>query len=178
MKRRGARRRVARLRAQAAGAVLLIAAAMVWEGSVLAALFPIGEVPKIDFARLIRRTSPNEYLACPRLLCQAAADLESPILAVPVERLQAAWQAALAEEPRVTLLREDPELRQLDYVQRTPVMKFPDLVTARFYDERNGQSTFAVYSRSVYGYGDGGANRQRVTRWLALMRAELARGSP
>ena len=69
-----------------------------------------------------------------------------------------------------------PQVVEIDYVQRTQLMRFPDLVSVRFYDLAGGQSSIAIYSRSVYGYSDMGTNRRRVERWLARLRAELTRG--
>jgi Protein of unknown function (DUF1499) len=146
-----------------------------WIGWVQERLLQAGEVPEIDFATLQRRSSPNDFLACPSGLCKAKAEIDSPVFGLPAERLMAAWARAIKAESSVTQLRFDVAVKQFDYVQRTPLMRYPDLVSVRFYELAAGQSSVGIYSRSVYGYGDMGTNRRRVERWLASLRAELAR---
>jgi uncharacterized protein (DUF1499 family) len=79
----------------------------------------------------------------------------------------------LAEQPRLQVLRRDVTNRQIDYVQRTPLLRFPDLITVRFVPIDDTHSTVAIYSRSVWGKGDMGVNRARVQEWLARVQAKL-----
>ncbi|MSO71266.1 MAG: DUF1499 domain-containing protein [Alphaproteobacteria bacterium] len=161
-------------------AALIIAplalALIMWDGRVLEALLPIGEVAPFDFANFTRSSTPNDFLACRPSFCQLEADIAPPILALPLDRLVAVWERVIAAEPRVTQLRADSGQGQFEYVQRTPAVRFPDLVTVRLYSIDPGRSAIALYSRSIYGRGDLGTNRRRVERWLARLRAELARG--
>jgi uncharacterized protein (DUF1499 family) len=62
---------------------------------------------------------------------------------------------------------------QIDYVQRTRLLRFPDLITVRFVPVDDTHSTVAIYSRSVWGKGDMGVNRARVEEWLARVRAKI-----
>lgn len=153
----------------------LVLALVLWDGRVQEALLSVGEVAPFDFANITRRGTPNDFLACRPSFCQVEVDVAPPILAIPLERLTLAWERAIAAEPRVVLLRADAERKQYDYVQRTPVARFPDLVSVRLYAVDEGRSSIALYSRSIYGRGDLGTNRRRVERWLALLRTELAR---
>ena len=52
---------------------------------------------------------------------------------------------------------------------RSAVFNFPDLVTAQVAPAGAGAATLLLYSRSVYGYSDLGANRRRVAAWLAAL---------
>jgi uncharacterized protein (DUF1499 family) len=54
-------------------------------------------------------------------------------------------------------------------VVRSAVFNFPDLVTAQAMPHNPTGSALLLYSRSVYGYGDFGVNRQRLTVWLASL---------
>jgi uncharacterized protein (DUF1499 family) len=67
------------------------------------------------------------------------------------------------------LLGESNDGWQFDYVQRTAYWRLPDIITVRFIETEHGRSTLAVYSRSVYGHSDLGANKARIEAWLAKL---------
>jgi uncharacterized protein (DUF1499 family) len=147
--------------------------ALIWESSTLESFLGTGEVPVVDFATLERDSVPNQYLLCPKGMCTTQADGEPPVFDVPIEQLQAAWDKMLADQPRLQVLRRDVTNMQIDYVQRTRLLRFPDLITVRFVPVDDTHSTVAIYSRSVWGKGDMGVNRARVEEWLARVRAKI-----
>jgi uncharacterized protein (DUF1499 family) len=151
--------------------IAIAIAGLILEGGMLEQVFAIGEVPVIDFATLQRAPTPNQYLLCPADLCTTQTDGTAPVFNLPADRLQAAWEQLMAEQPRVELLRRDLADVQIDYVQRTRLLRFPDLVTVRFIPVDDTHSTLAIYSRSVYGKGDMGVNHSRVEGWLAQLKA-------
>jgi uncharacterized protein (DUF1499 family) len=154
--------------------IVVAVAALIVEGETLeTAIFPIGEVPVIDFATLERGPVPNQYLLCPPSVCSTQADGVAPVYGVPVAKLQAVWDQMIAEQPRVQVLRRDITNQQIDYVQRTRLLRFPDLITVRFLPVDDTHATLAIYSRSVYGQGDFGVNRARVEEWLARLKARI-----
>lgn len=154
--------------------IAIAAAALIWEGTTLeSVIFDVGEVPVVDFATLQRDEVPNQYLLCPKDMCSTQTDGEAPVFDVPVEQLQVAWDEMLAEQPRLQVLRRDVTNIQIDYVQRTRLLRFPDLITVRFVPIDDMHSTLAIYSRSVYGKGDMGVNRTRVDEWLARLKAKV-----
>lgn len=153
--------------------IAVAVAALIWEGTTLESMLYVGDVPVVDFATLQRDDVPNKYLLCPKGACSTRTDGEAPVFDVPVERLQVAWGEMLAEQPRLQLLRRDVTNTQIDYVQRTRFLRFPDLVTVRFVPIDEAHSTLAIYSRSVWGRGDMGVNRKRVEEWLARLQAKL-----
>ena len=53
-----------------------------------------------------------------------------------------------------------------DFVVRSALFGFPDLVSVKFLDLKGGKATLALYSRSVYGRSDLGVNRARSLAWL------------
>ncbi len=126
-----------------------------------------------DLRELKRADSPNDSLACPPGICRAQADFESPIFGTTPEALLQALRQALADQPRTALAAEVPEPRQAIYVQRSAVFRFPDTIWVQPVDMTNGSSVI-IYSRSNYGYGDFGVNRERVGLWLDLLREALA----
>ena len=154
--------------------IAIAVVALILEGETLeTAIFPIGDVPVIDFATLERGTAPNQYLLCPASVCSTQTDGVAPVYEVPVTKLQAVWDEMIVEEPRVQVLRRDITNQQIDYVQRTRLLRFPDLVTVRFVPLDDTHATLAIYSRSVYGEGDFGVNRARVEEWLAKLKARI-----
>ena len=152
--------------------IAVAVAALILEGSTLESVFKVGDVPVVDFATLQRDSIPNQYLLCPATLCTTQTDGAAPVFDMPVEKLQAAWDAMIAEQPRVQVFRRDITNMQVDYVQRSRLLRFPDLVTVRFLPMDDAHATLAIYSRSVYGKGDFGVNRDRIEHWLAKLKAQ------
>ena len=135
-------------------------------GRVMARIFPVGEVEIVDFSRLVLRPTSNQYLVCPTGLCPAVTDSTSKEFEVSAATLQKQWQVIMDLESSITLLQSSPNQAQWDYVYRTPYWQFPDVITVRFIALGPKRSTLAIYSRSVYGRDDLGANKARVQKWL------------
>ncbi len=157
-------------------AAFLLALALViliWEGRTLERIFAVGVVPVIDFATLQRADTPNQYLACPNNLCSAYIDDLPPAYAATVAEVRSAWEAMLQTEPRVAELRRSPDGTQIDYVQRSRLLRFPDLITIRFIALDETRTTIAIYSRSIYGEGDMGVNKARIRAWVAKLNSVL-----
>ncbi len=129
----------------------------------------------VDFATLVRPSSPNTYLVCPKDRCAAAPDEEGPIYAVPPAQLFERVRRLLAAEPRTELVQDQPETLRLVLVQRSFVFRFPDTITLQVFPLPDGNSTLAIYSQSNYGHGDFGVNKDRVRAWIDLIDAQVAR---
>jgi len=139
----------------------------------LTALFAVGDVESVDLATFSLADKPNQFLMCPPGLCGADSHDDSPAFDVPVEELRERWHGVVAVQPRVELLAKDEDGQQFDYVQRSARFRFPDIITVRFISVLSSQSTLAIYSRSIYGKGDFGVNRERVNAWLEALREGL-----
>lgn len=153
--------------------IAIAAIALIWEGGTLENLWKIKDVPIVDFASLRRAPTPNQYLLCPPGMCAAETDGAAPIFDLPAAQLQGKWELMIAEEPRVQEARRDLTLMQVTYVQRSRLLRFPDLITVRFVPVDDTHATLAIYSRSIYGQGDMGVNRARVEEWLAKLKARV-----
>jgi uncharacterized protein (DUF1499 family) len=129
----------------------------------------------VDFATLVRPSSPNTYLVCPKDRCAAAPDEEGPIYAVPAAQLFERTRTLLAAEPRTEVVQDQPQILRLVLVQRSAFFRFPDTVTLQVFPLPDGGSALAVYSQSNYGYGDFGVNKDRVRAWIGLLDAQVAR---
>ena len=136
----------------------------------LEGIFATKPLPEIDFSTLNRPDSPNSYLLCPENTClQSTADQVAPVFAASPEQLRDRILEFVDKSPNIQTRTLDPENAQYDFIERTPVMRFPDIITVRIFPAGDGGSTLAIYSRSVYGHSDLGANRKRVERWLAVI---------
>ena len=129
----------------------------------------------VDFATLVRPSSPNTYLVCPKDRCTAAPDEEGPIYAVPAAQLFERARTLLAAQPRTEVVQSQPDVFRLVLVQRSAFFRFPDTVTLQAFALPDGGSTLAVYSQSNYGYGDFGVNKDRVRAWIGLIDTQVAR---
>ncbi len=129
----------------------------------------------IDFATLVRPSSPNTYLVCPKDRCATAPDEEGPIYAVPAAQLFERTRTLLAAEPRTEVVQDQPEALRLVLVQRSFFFRFPDTITLQVFPLPDGGATLAIYSQSNYGYGDFGVNKDRVRGWIGLIDAQVAR---
>lgn len=124
--------------------------------------------PPLDVAHLTRPASPNTALAAPSGF-RPPPDVVTPAYKVPAPRLYAAIRAVAAAEPRTYQAAAYPERLQDNWVVRSAVFNFPDLVTAQVAPDGADEATLVLYSRSVYGYSDRGVNRRRVEAWLAAL---------
>ena len=147
--------------------------------AVLLSLFALAacsaDTTGIEFSTLVRPSSPNTYLVCPKDRCAAKADEDGPVYAVPPGQLFERARTILAAEPRTELVQNEPERQRLVLVQRSAFFRFPDTVTLQVFPLADGNATLAIYSQSNYGYGDFGVNKDRVHAWIGLIDAQVAR---
>jgi uncharacterized protein (DUF1499 family) len=129
----------------------------------------------VDFATLVRPSSPNSYLVCPQDRCAAAADEDGPIYAAGAAEVFERARTLLAAEPRTEVVKDQPEIFRLVLVQRSAVFRFPDTITLQIFPLPDGGSTLAMYSQSNYGHGDFGVNMDRVHAWIGLIDTQVAR---
>lgn len=142
----------------------------------LAALFRDGAAglpppEPLDFATLVLPRSPNACLAAPPGAHPGAQVAVPPL---PVD-IATAWPVlrSLGERfPRTTLLAAWPERHQVQWVQRSALLRFPDIVAAELRPAGATAELF-LYSHSLFGWSDFGVNRRRVEAWLAALEAAL-----
>ncbi len=127
----------------------------------------------LDLRSFERPTSPNSYLVCPAGQCAAKADEDGPVVDLPAEKVLVAALKVASLERNVTPQEADAALGQLVFIQRTPVLQFPDVVRIQAIAMPGGKTGVALYSHSVFGKYDFGANKARVERWMAGIRREL-----
>lgn len=162
--------RVAALIAVITALLVLAAAASgrLWD------LFGPADLGDVDFATLVRRSSPNDALACPPGRCTASSDLEVPEFTVDADALRQGLAAVARSEWRLERIASDDQTRRDRYIQRSTLLGFPDTIVVEFLELPGRRSTLAIYSRSKLGYSDLGANRARIERWLGKLQHRVA----
>ena len=123
-----------------------------------------------NFKALKRPSSPNYFLACPAQYCNIKPDQVVPIYPISVEQLQHKWYAAVRGMPRWELVQQ--RKNQLEYIQRSWLFRFPDLISVQFISEGEGRSSIALLSRAKYGYYDFGVNKRRVLSLLERLHVD------
>lgn len=137
------------------------------------------EAAMIDFFTFSRPSKPNNYLACSDEYCPSAGyDLAAPLFDVPLAHVVEAWDALIAEQPRLEETGRSSDGWQREYVQRTRFLRFPDTITVRFVAEDGEagglpQTRVLLHSQAQLGYYDFGVNKQRVHGWLADLEQRL-----
>jgi uncharacterized protein (DUF1499 family) len=127
----------------------------------------------LDFATLRLPSSPNACFGAPAGFPQA--HLVTPALPATADAAWAALRGLGDRFPRTTRLGEWPERRQAQWVVRSALMNFPDIVVGEVTGGPAGSGLF-LFSRSLFGYSDFGVNRRRVEAWVAALDAALRQG--
>lgn len=126
----------------------------------------------LDFARFVKINRPNQFLALPAGFSAAQkGDAVSGVFDASIEAVRDAWLEVLRSAPRVSSIRQSDS--QIEAMQRTALVGFPDWITAQPIDLGNGKASICVFSRSKYGLRDFGVNEKRVLSWLAELAGKL-----
>jgi uncharacterized protein (DUF1499 family) len=121
--------------------------------------------------------TPNSWrIAAPGQDPGAAGQMSAVYRASPAE-LMAAFQKVALSQPHTELLSGSAEEGFVTFVQRTPLVRYPDYISVRAVDLGDGTSALSVLSRSRFGKSDMGVNKARMEAWLAaLAPLEVAAG--
>lgn len=164
---------------------LAIVMAIIGRENTWAVLFGAPPLDRIDFAALEPRQTPNSFLLCPIGVCKKRPfDRESPQYEIPADQLAKILRQIVEKTEG---LRRDKRERpsesaatvaetdlQWDYIATSKHLKFPDLVTIRIINLGNERSSFAIYSRAVYGLEDFGVNQNRIAAWIERIEETVA----
>lgn len=126
-----------------------------------------------DISAIRRPTSPNTCVAAPAGFA-LVPDLPTRRYDVPPDRLFATVREVVASQPRTRELAVDTGRLRADYVVRSLVFRFPDIVLAQVLPVSERQSDLVLYSYSLKGHYDFGVNRGRVGGLLSGLDAALA----
>lgn len=167
----------------AAAVVALVLLLVTPAGTALfTALFPVGPVETIDFAQLKVTRTGNAALMCPTAEMCPERDDGTAIYDADMNKMKAAWTAAMKAEARTQLVHSDDAAHQYTYLVRSVMWRMPDLITVQFIDQSdrrqllgrdNARTTLIVYSRSLYPMIDLDANAGRARRLLGFLDSHL-----
>lgn len=122
----------------------------------------------VEFASLVLPRSPNTCLAAPAWH-PGFRHLETPHAAATPDALMQRLLGVAQGFARTERMAHWPQRCQAQWVERSALMNYPDLINVEAVAAPQGGSGLLVYSRSLFGWSDLGANRARVQRWLAAL---------
>lgn len=88
---------------------------------------------------------------------------QSPVFDMSPAALMTRFQKMALAQPNTILLGERDGFAT--YVQRTKLVQYPDYISVKAV-EVDGGAALHIFSRSRFGYSDGGLNRKRILSWL------------
>lgn len=132
-----------------------------------------------DFSTLVNRLPlpaiANEYIVAPRGFAPLARVVDPGVAfdATPQELFKITERAILRQD-LVTLVAKDDATLRIEFVQRTPLLRFPDVITVQPVSVGQGKSSIAMHSYSIYGAGDLGTNKKRVLSFIEAIKSEVS----
>jgi uncharacterized protein (DUF1499 family) len=126
----------------------------------------------VDFGTLRLPSSPNAALAAPPGMTRER-HTEIPVFGIGPDAAWALLRKLGDGMARVWLVAEWPELRQAQWVARSRLANFPDLINAEVRQLGGGTGLF-LYSRSLTGYSDFGVNGRRIEEWRTAFERAVA----
>lgn len=118
-----------------------------------------------DPADTLGTNRPNQALAAPVGTTQLQPDIVLSVTTTAAVELLAAVDTVARAEPRVEVVAGAIETGTITYVQRSPIVGFPDYISVSATETPAGNG-LVLWSRSRFGYSDLGVNRARLQRWL------------
>jgi uncharacterized protein (DUF1499 family) len=121
-----------------------------------------------DFSTLKNRFTLNEYIVTPKGYTNARINEVSSIYPISSNKLHDVIDLIVLKQPRISKLTDDISTNRLEYVQRSLIFRFPDVITFQVIPVSDDESTLAVHSYSIYGVcSDLGVNGNRVRSWFS-----------
>lgn len=162
----------------------------------LAPIYGVGFGPfgsMTDFDTVMNRPGgdmANEYIVAPEGYTPKARAHEAKVYDISAQRLEDALTKVIRHQPRISFVEKDEKSGRNEYIQRTLIFRFPDVITFKTipiddlsFDvcvpEQSQKcldskfSSLAIHSYSVYGAGDYGVNSKRVKTWLDELEKNL-----
>ena len=135
---------------------------------VAVAMRSVGDDPAVwhvDPATAARTGKPNDFLVAPEGMTAARPDRIARTHSIPARELMFLLESVARNAPRTRLIARSADGLWATYVQRSPVLGFPDYISVKAVAVPGG-SALVVWSRARFGYGDFGVNRSRIEDWL------------
>jgi len=120
-----------------------------------------------DFSILKNRATFNEYIVTPKGYTTARINEISPIYSITSKELHDVIDMIVLKQPRINKIIDDIKTNRIEYVQRSLIFRFPDVITFQVIPISDYESTIAIHSYSIYGGSDLGVNGNRIRSWLS-----------
>jgi len=136
-------------------------------------IFGSGEMEPVDFETLMLTPSENHYLACHEDFCQnARPDELTEIYTVPVNELRNRLTKFIDDPKNTQIEVKSFDLQNLQFVflDYSGSGPFPDVITVKLYDLGAPRSGISILSQTLKGDDQTFRNRQRVQRWLTILK--------
>lgn len=135
-----------------------------------------GNLQSTDFVTLSYAPEQNGYLLCNADLCRnATADGNGEIFLRPVSDLRKAVADLADSLPTVKTLKFDLVNNQFEFSERLPGQTFPAVVSVRIDEAAPYTSTLSIYSYQPVGDSTPADHRDRVIRWIQMLKTSLNR---
>jgi uncharacterized protein (DUF1499 family) len=129
-----------------------------------------------DIHNIKRTGNPNDFLMAPNGILSQNPDEISPVFSLSTDQLRSQCLELFGQQPRTSIYSTNHP-NQIVLIQRSAIFRFPDLIIINIFPVGSNQATFAIYSRSLFGYSDLGVNQKRVLNWKKLLEQNLAQSS-
>jgi uncharacterized protein (DUF1499 family) len=124
----------------------------------------------VDPATAPTPETPNSFRVLAPGATPGPEEMVSPVYAVAPAQLMQAFDTMALAQPRTERLAGTPDGQgHVTYVQRTPLVAYPDYISVRAVPAGEGRSALVILSRSRFGKSDLGVNRARITQWLEAL---------
>ncbi len=110
--------------------------------------------------------TPNSWRIAAPGQDPGAAGQASPVYRASAGELLAAFEKVALSKPHTEKLAGSAADGFVTFVQRTPLVRYPDYISVRAVDLGDGTSALSVLSRSRFGKSDLGVNKARMEEWL------------
>ena len=137
---------------------------------------------EVNFARLERSPTPNDSLACSPGACagDGIIDVALPFYDDKPDALLNRLDTLVLGDPNIARVDDESRPGYRRYVTRTPLMRFPDTINVEAKDADGSveATVLRMYSRSLLGESDLGANKERLAAWAARLASSGEQSKP
>jgi len=133
--------------------------------------FVVNKDRRVDISSMETRKSTNTDLVAPEGFtnCSPPPRMEAKVYDCSPVELRNKFFTMAKSQPSTGYLSGDEENLTYAFVQTTPLMKYPDVISVQFLPSGQGKSTLAIFSTSIFGQSDVGKNKARVDEWLSKL---------
>ncbi|KAJ8903662.1 hypothetical protein NDN08_004764 [Rhodosorus marinus] len=133
--------------------------------------FVVNKDRRVDISAMETRKDKNTDLVAPEGFtnCSPPPRMAAKVFDCSPVDLRNKFFTMVKSQPSTGFLSGDDDNLTYAFVQTTPLMKYPDVISVQFLPSGQGKSTLAIFSTSIFGQSDVGKNKARVDEWLSKL---------